>query len=107
MAMWLRSERRIPVVPQGGLTGLVGAAVAAPTGEELVISLERLDAVRMVDPIDFAMIAEAGCILENAKKAAEGAGTACSRSPSARRALAASAATSPPTPAGSTCCATA
>ena len=71
--MRLCSERRIPVVPQGGLTGLVGAAVAAPGGEELVISLERLDAVRMVDPIDFAMIAEAGCILENAKKAAEAA----------------------------------
>ena len=71
--MRLCSERRIPVVPQGGLTGLVGAAVAAPGGGELVISLERLDAVRMVDPIDFAMIVEAGCILENAKKAAEAA----------------------------------
>jgi FAD/FMN-containing dehydrogenase len=69
--MRLCSERRIPVVPQGGLTGLVDAAVAAPGGGELVISLDRLDAVRMVDPIDFAMIVEAGCILENAKKAAE------------------------------------
>lgn len=69
--MRLCSERRIPVVPQGGLTGLVGAAVAAPGGGELVISLDRLDAVRMVDRIDFAMIVEAGCILENATKAAE------------------------------------
>ena len=69
--MRLCSERRIPVVPQGGLTGLVGAAVAAPGGGELVISLDWLNAVRMVDPIDFAMIVEAGCILENAKKAAE------------------------------------
>jgi FAD/FMN-containing dehydrogenase len=69
--MRLCSQRRIPVVPQGGLTGLVGAAVAAPGGHELVISLDRLDAVRGVDPIDFAMIVEAGCILENAKKAAE------------------------------------
>ena len=69
--MRLCSQRRIPVVPQGGLTGLVGAAVAAPGGGELVISLDRLDAVRLVDPIDFAMIVEAGCILENAKKAAE------------------------------------
>jgi FAD/FMN-containing dehydrogenase len=71
--MRLCRERRIPVVPQGGLTGLVGAAVAAPGGGELVISLDRLDAVRMVNPIDFAMIVEAGCILENAKKAAEAA----------------------------------
>src|SRR5438552_13703622 len=34
-------EERIPVVPQGGLSGLVGAAVAAEGGD-MVISLERL-----------------------------------------------------------------
>ena len=61
---------RIPVVPQGGLTGLVGAAVAADSGE-LVISLERLNSVRSVSAIDFAMVVEAGCILEDAKRAAE------------------------------------
>lgn len=65
------SQRRLPVVPQGGLTGLVGAAVAAPGGGELVISLERMNSVRSVNPIDFAMIVEAGCILEHAKRAAE------------------------------------
>jgi FAD/FMN-containing dehydrogenase len=65
------TELSIPVVPQGGLTGLVGAAVAAPGGGELVISLERLNAVRFVDAIDFAMVVEAGCILEDAKRAAE------------------------------------
>jgi FAD/FMN-containing dehydrogenase len=69
--MRLCRAHAIPVVPQGGLTGLVGAAVAAAGGGELVISLDRLDAVRSVDPIDFAMIVEAGCILENAKRAAE------------------------------------
>src|SRR6266700_1220533 len=37
-------EERIPVVPQGGLTGLVGAAVAADGGE-MVISLERLNKI--------------------------------------------------------------
>ncbi len=64
---------RIPVVPQGGLTGLVGAAV--PTDKvELVISLERMNKVRRIDPFDFAMIVEAGCVLEVAKQAAEAAG---------------------------------
>ena len=63
-------EERIPVVPQGGLTGLVGAAVAADSGE-VVISLERLNRIRSVSPIDFAMVVEAGCILEDAKRAAE------------------------------------
>jgi len=60
---------RIPVVPQGGLTGLVGAAVAEE-GRELVVSLERMNRVRSVDPVNFAMIVEAGCILEDAKRAA-------------------------------------
>jgi len=62
---------RVPVVPQGGLTGLVGAAVADPGGRELVVSLERMAAVRSVNPLDFAMVVEAGCVLEVAKKAAE------------------------------------
>ncbi len=63
----------IPVVPQGGLTGLVGAAVPADRAE-LVLSLERMNKVRRIDPVDFAMIVEAGCILEVAKQAAEAAG---------------------------------
>ncbi len=66
----LCNEMRIPVVPQGGLTGLVGAAVPAD-GRELVVSLERMNRVRSVDPVDFAMVVEAGCILEDAKRAAE------------------------------------
>ncbi|ANN60584.1 FAD-binding oxidoreductase [Mesorhizobium loti] len=61
---------RIAVVPQGGLTGLVGAAVAADGGE-IVISLERMNRIRSISPIDFAMVVEAGCILEDAKRAAE------------------------------------
>ena len=63
----------IPAVPQGGLTGLVGAAVPADKAE-LVLSLERMNKVRRIDPIDFAMIVEAGCVLEVAKQAADAAG---------------------------------
>lgn len=65
------SANNIPVVPQGGLTGLVGAAVAAPGGGEVVISLERLNKLRSISAIDFAMVVEAGCILEEAKRHAE------------------------------------
>jgi FAD/FMN-containing dehydrogenase len=64
-------EAGIRVVPQGGLTGLVGAAVADPSGHEVVVSLERMNAVRSVNAIDYAMVVEAGCILEEAKRAAE------------------------------------
>ncbi|MBN9552886.1 MAG: FAD-binding oxidoreductase, partial [Alphaproteobacteria bacterium] len=42
---------RIPVVPQGGLTGLVGAAVPAD-GNEVVVSLERMNRIRSISPID-------------------------------------------------------
>ncbi|TCL71252.1 FAD-binding oxidoreductase [Rhizobium sp. BK251] len=61
----------IPVVPQGGLTGLVGAAVAAIHGGEVVVSLERMNKVRSISAVDFAMVVEAGCILEDAKNRAE------------------------------------
>ena len=64
------SRHRIPVVPQGGLTGLVGGAVPEDR-VELVLSLERMRAVRLVSAIDFTMIVEAGCVLEEAKRAAE------------------------------------
>ncbi|MBN8950648.1 MULTISPECIES: FAD-binding oxidoreductase [unclassified Rhizobium] len=66
-------ELGMHVVPQGGLTGLVGAAVASFPEGEVVVSLERMNKVRSVNPIDFAMVVEAGCILEDAKRHAEAA----------------------------------
>ena len=67
------TRHRIRLVPQGGLTGLVGGAVP-DDGIELVLSLERMNTVRLVSPIDFTMIVEAGCVLEDAKRAAEAEG---------------------------------
>ncbi|MBB3769861.1 FAD/FMN-containing dehydrogenase [Angulomicrobium tetraedrale] len=61
----------IAVVPQGGNTGLVGGQV--PFGEVL-LSLQRLDRIRQVDPIDMTMTVEAGCILDKLHEAAEAAG---------------------------------
>ncbi len=61
----------IHVVAQGGLTGLVGGAVASHPAGEIVVSLERMDRVRAVSPLDYTMEVEAGCILETAKRAAE------------------------------------
>lgn len=42
-------QRRIPVVPQGGNTGLVGGSV--PLRDELVISLGSMNNVRSFDPV--------------------------------------------------------
>lgn len=66
----LCAERRLRVVPQGGLTGLVGAAVAEPDRREIVVSLEHMTKVRSVSALDYAMVVEAGCILQTAKQAA-------------------------------------
>lgn len=59
------------VVPQGGNTGLCGGATPDDSGEQVVLSLSRLNRIRSVDPDDFSMTVEAGCILANVQDAAE------------------------------------
>ena len=61
----------IGIVPQGGLTGLVGAAVARADSPEVVVLLDRMSAIRAIDTVGFSMVVEAGCVLETAKRAAE------------------------------------
>jgi FAD/FMN-containing dehydrogenase len=65
--------RGFPIVPQGGHTGLVGGATPSGDGTEVVISLERLNAIREIDAMNFSMIVEAGCVLENIHAAAAAA----------------------------------
>ena len=60
----------IRMVAQGGHTGLVGGAAPDGSGEEVVISLERMAAVRAIDTLGLTMEVEAGCVLEAAKAAA-------------------------------------
>ena len=66
---------RTPVIPQGGNTGLVGAGLARSdgTGDEIVLSLNRLDTIREVDPASDTMTVEAGCILADVQRAADAA----------------------------------
>ncbi|MEA2119632.1 FAD-binding oxidoreductase [Halovibrio sp. HP20-50] len=63
-------EQGVAMTPQGGHSGLVAGALPATSGQELVISLERLNSVRAIDPINFTITVDAGCILENVKLAA-------------------------------------
>ena len=65
------AEHRIAITPQGGGTGLVGGQV--PFGEVLV-SLQKMRAIRDVTPLDDAMTVEAGLTLLEAQQAAEAAG---------------------------------
>ncbi|MFQ6549136.1 FAD-binding oxidoreductase [Aestuariibius sp. 2305UL40-4] len=72
-AMRLAAEARVAVVPYGGGTGLVGGQVAEH-GAPLILSLERMTAIREVLPGENAMIVEAGAILADVQAAAQEAG---------------------------------
>ncbi len=67
----LASEVRVPVVPYGGGTGLVGGQVMADGPEPLILSLERMRAIRAVYPTENILIAEAGAVLADIQAAAE------------------------------------
>jgi D-lactate dehydrogenase (cytochrome) len=68
------NESRTGVVPQGGNTGLCGAATPDSSGSQIVLNLSRMNRVRAIDARNNTMTAEAGCVLGNLQKAAEGAG---------------------------------
>ena len=61
----------VAITPQGGNTGLVGGQI--PRGEVLV-SLERMTAVRAIDADDDVLVIEAGATLAAVHAAAEDAG---------------------------------
>lgn len=67
------NERGIGVVPQGGNTGLVGGQIPSERGDQVVLSLSRMKAVRSVDADGGSMIVEAGVSLHDAQIAAENA----------------------------------
>jgi len=65
------AETGTPIVPQGGNTGLCGAATPHDDGSEIVLSLTRMNAVRNIDALNYTMTVEAGVILADIQKAAE------------------------------------
>jgi D-lactate dehydrogenase (cytochrome) len=68
------AESGLAVVPQGGNTGLVGGGVPPEHGRAVVVSTERLTRIRAVDPLNFTLTAEAGCILATLQQAAADVG---------------------------------
>ncbi|MCP5086533.1 MAG: FAD-binding oxidoreductase [Rhodobacteraceae bacterium] len=65
------AERSVAIVPYGGGTGLVGGQVKPDAPEPLVLSLERMAAIREVDTGGNVMVAEAGAILAEVQAAAD------------------------------------
>jgi FAD/FMN-containing dehydrogenase len=70
----LCAAHRVPVVPQGGRTGLVIGGVPDDSGRAVVLSLRRLNRIRAVDPINRTMTVDAGCILHDIQQAAASQG---------------------------------
>src|SRR3989442_5371139 len=68
------SEARTAIVPQGGNTGLCGAATPDASGSQIVLNLSRMNRVRGIDARNNTMTVEAGCVLATLQKAAEEAG---------------------------------
>ena len=57
------ADAGIAIVPQGGNTGLCGAAVPPEDRPNVVLWLGRMRRIRSIDPGNFAITVEAGCIL--------------------------------------------
>jgi FAD/FMN-containing dehydrogenase len=64
----LANETGTAIVPQGGNTGLVGGQI--PHHNEIVLSLNRLDRIREIDPTSYTITCEAGVTLRRAREAA-------------------------------------
>ena len=64
------AHARTPIIPQGGNTGLVGGSTPDDSGQEVVLSLERMRRIRQVNPLDNTITVESGCILQSVQEAA-------------------------------------
>lgn len=71
-ALRLCNAAGVPVIAQGGMTGLAGGA--NPTGNEVAISLERMRGIEEVDTASATMVVKAGTPLEDCQRAAAEAG---------------------------------
>jgi FAD/FMN-containing dehydrogenase len=65
------AEAGVPMVPQGGHTGLVGGGTPFEDGRAVILSTARLTRVREVDAANNTMTVEAGCILQTLQETAD------------------------------------
>ena len=70
----LAAEHRVPLVPQGGNTGMSGGATPPPDGSAILLSLRRMNKIRSVSADDRLAVAEAGVVLATLNDAAHEVG---------------------------------
>jgi FAD/FMN-containing dehydrogenase len=61
-ALRICHAQRVPVVPQGGLTGLAGGAM--PQADAVLLSLERMNTIEEVDALAATLTTQAGATLQ-------------------------------------------
>lgn len=69
----LCAEHRVPIVPQGGNSGMAGGATPDGSGAAIILSLRRMNAIRNLDAAAGEVVCEAGVILQHLHEAAEAA----------------------------------
>ncbi len=60
----LCADAKVALVPQGGNSGMVGGATPDASGDQLLLSLRRMNRIRHVDEAARLAVVEAGVILE-------------------------------------------
>ncbi|MGY6552100.1 MAG: FAD-binding oxidoreductase [Erythrobacter sp.] len=67
-------EHRVPIVPQGGNSGMAGGATPDTSGSAIILSLRRMNRIRHIDAAGGQIICEAGVILQDLHDTAEAHG---------------------------------
>jgi FAD/FMN-containing dehydrogenase len=70
----LATQYRVPLVPQGGNTGMAAGATPPADGSALLLSLRRMNRIRSISADDRVAVAEAGVILATLHEAAHDIG---------------------------------
>jgi FAD/FMN-containing dehydrogenase len=67
----LCAKHRVPIVPQGGNSGMSGGATPDDSGGALLLSLRRMNAIRELDREGRKVTCEAGVVLQTLHEAAD------------------------------------
>ncbi|WP_334183556.1 FAD-binding oxidoreductase [Novosphingobium sp.] len=67
----LCARHGVPIVPQGGNSGMSGGATPDATGSAVILSLRRMNAIRALDTEARQVTCEAGVVLQTLHEAAE------------------------------------
>lgn len=70
----LAFHHKVPIVPQGGNTGLSGGATPQASGTELVVNLSRMNQIRAVDSRNKTITVDSGVTLQAVQEAADALG---------------------------------